>query len=148
MSETLANANILLVEDDANDVAIALRAFRRSDLGECVAVARDGVEALERLRAVNGESDEEVAEALPKVVLLDLRMPRVDGWQVLREVRSDPRTRDLPVVVVSSSRRPADIRESYRLGANSYVVKRFDTSSPGQFLVDAVRYWIDLNEVP
>jgi len=132
---------IVLVEDDGNDLAVALRAFRRGRLEERVKVLRDGEAALEYLRDVTHES----GTPAPKVVFLDLKMPKVDGLTVLRELRSDDRTRRIPVVVVSSSDRDTDVREAYRLGANSYLVKRFDPVRPGEYLVDAARYWLDLN---
>lgn len=136
---------IVLVEDNPADVAVALRAFRRHHLDDHVVVLRDGEQALDYLlggeRAANGESDGE----LPKVVFLDLKMPKVDGWEVLRELRADDRTRDLPVVVISASDQATDVRESYRLGANSFVQKRFEGTSPGEFLAEAARYWLELN---
>lgn len=128
--------DIVLVEDNPGDVAIALRAFRRSDLADRVRVLRDGEEALAWLRGGG-------ADAPPRVILLDLRMPKVDGWEVLRELRADARTREVPVVVVSSSDRESDVRESYRLGADGFVVKRFDASRPGEFFVEAARHWLD-----
>ena len=107
---------ILLVEDNADDVAIAKRAFRQSELAERVAIVRDGSEALDYLFD-GGE------HPLPKVILLDLKMPRMDGREVLRRVRSNERTRQIPVVIVSTSAHPDDIKSCYRLGANSFVVK-------------------------
>lgn len=133
---------ILLVEDDPNDVAVALRALRRSGF-EAVDVARDGEEALDYLRSAAGDHED-----CPVVVFLDLKMPRLDGWEVLREIRADRRMATLPVVVVSASRRPDDVRRSYELGANSFLVKQFDARRPGGYLVDAARYWIELNEAP
>lgn len=133
-------ADILLVEDDPNDVTIALRAFRRHGLEDRVAVASDGEAALAYVRGRNGHA------VLPRVVFLDVKMPRMDGWEVLRELRADERTEHLPVVMVSSSSRSGDVRESYRLGANSFLVKRFRSERPGEYLVEAARYWLDLNE--
>lgn len=139
-------AEVLLVEDDPNDVAIARRAFRRGGFEGRVAVCRDGVEALDWL-GLNGE-DYASDAAAPSVIFLDLRMPRMDGWEFLRELRSHDRTRATPVVVLSASGREEDVRSSYRLGANSFVVKRFDARQPGAYLADAVRYWLDLNRAP
>lgn len=129
---------ILLIEDNGNDVAVALRAFRKSQLEERVAVLRDGDEALEFLRGLH-------AGQVPKVVFLDIKMPRRDGWEVLREMREDARLRHVPVVMVSWSDHEDDVREAYRLGANSYLVKRLDSGRPGEYWVDAARYWVDLN---
>lgn len=138
-------APILLVEDDRNEVDVALRALGRAGLDVEVEVARDGVEALE---ALGLEPDAEDVCAAPSVVFLDLRMPRVDGWEVLRRIRGDPRTADVPVVVLSSSDRVEDIRRCYDLGANSFVVKRYDPRGPGTYFADAVRYWLELNRRP
>ena len=137
---------IVLVEDNPADVAVALRALRRHRLEDHVVVLRDGEQALEYLLGDGspGANGGPCGE-LPKVVFLDLKMPKVDGWEVLRELRADDRTRDLPVVVISASDRETDVRESYRLGANSFVQKRFDGASPGEFLAEAARYWLELN---
>lgn len=141
------DVEVLLVEDDPNDVAIARRAFRRGGFDEKVAVCRDGVEALDWL-GLNGSDEPAEDAAVPRVVLLDLRMPRMDGWELLRELRRNERTRALPVVVLSASGREEDVQSSYRLGANSYVVKRFEARQPGHYLADAVRYWLELNRPP
>jgi CheY-like chemotaxis protein len=131
-------AEVLLVEDDSNDVAVALRAFERHALHEHVKVLRDGAELLEYL-----ESNGKVA---PKLILLDLKMPRLDGRAALRELRRRADTRFVPVVVVSSSDQQRDVRDCYELGANSFVVKQFNPYAPGEYLVDTVRYWLDMNE--
>lgn len=133
-------ADVLLVEDDSNDVAVALRALNRHSLGKRVKVLRDGVELLDYLAACGHL-------ALPKLILLDLKMPRLDGRAALRELRTHASTRHIPVVVVSSSRQQRDVRECYDLGANSFVVKRFDANAPGEYLVDTVRYWLDMNQM-
>ncbi len=138
--------DLLLVEDNLNDVVVALRAFRLHGLEHRVKVLRDGAEALDYLSG-EGSEHEPDARVLPKVVLLDLRMPRIDGREVLRSVRADARTRDLPVVVVSSSQAESDIRDCYEMGANSFVVKSFDAKKPGEYLVDVARYWLNLNRV-
>jgi two-component system response regulator len=141
-----ADPGILLVEDDGNDVTLALHAFRRAGLDVVVEVARDGEEALHFLHldddALPGPAPR------PRVIFLDLKMPRVDGWDVLERIRQDEHTREIPVVVVSSSRRPEDVQRSYRLGANSFLMKRFDARQPGAYLVEAARYWLELNEAP
>jgi two-component system response regulator len=138
---------ILLVEDNRSDEVIALRALERIGLGDHVDVARDGQEALARL-SLEDDADAASGDGPPRVVFLDLKMPRVDGWEVLRRIRENGHTRDLPVVVVSASDRPADVRRSYELGANSFLVKRFDPREPGRYLADAARYWLELNEAP
>ena len=136
-----ARVDILLVEDDANDIAVAMRAFRRNSLENRVRVLRDGVELVDYLQTQN------LRGRPPKVILLDLKMPRMDGRAALRELRSRPETRHIPVVVVSSSDQPSDVLECYELGANSFVVKQLTPWMPGTYLVDTVRYWLDINEV-
>jgi two-component system response regulator len=136
---------ILLVDDDSNDVAVALRAFRRNELADRVKVLRDGAELLEYLQ-VPAEFSSMGAPPVPKLILLDLKMPRLDGKAVLRALRSDPRTHEVPVVMVSWSDDHDDVRECYSLGANSYVVKSADASRPGQYLVDVARRWLDASE--
>lgn len=138
---------VLLVEDDRNEIEVALRAVERADLEVQVEVARDGLEALEALGLEDANGAAAEAAFPPRVVFLDLKMPRVDGWEVLRRVREDPRTANVPVVVLSRSDRPEDITRSYRLGANSFLVKRYDPGGPGTYFADAVRYWVDLNHV-
>lgn len=134
-------AEVLLVEDDANDVAVALRAFRMHSLEDRVRVFRDGAELVDYL------DNADLRTRPPKVILLDLKMPRVDGRAALRELKRRPETRHIPVVVVSSSDQQTDVRDCYELGANSFVVKQLNPWSPGTYLVDTVRYWLDTNEV-
>lgn len=134
-------AEVLLVDDDANDVAVAMRAFRKHSLDGRVRVFRDGAELIDYLGALN------LRVRRPKLILLDLKMPRLDGRAALRELRSRSETRHIPVVVVSSSDQQADVRDCYELGANSFVVKQFNPMSPGTYLVDTVRYWLERNQV-
>ena len=140
----MSDKSILLVEDNADDEALTLRAFKKNNIGNPVAVARDGAEALDHLFGSDGRA----AGDLPQVVLLDLKLPKVDGLEVLRRIRADDRTRLLPVVILTSSREEQDIVESYRLGANSYVRKPVNFEE----FVEAARqlglYWLLLNEVP
>jgi CheY-like chemotaxis protein len=138
---------ILLVEDNPDDEALALRALARLDIPSEVTVARDGAEALDFLFATGAHEGRDPT-LLPAVMLLDLKLPKVDGLDVLRRVRADPRTRLLPVVVMSSSDESRDVAESYRLGASSYIRKPVDF---GQF-TETVRqlgsYWLVLNDPP
>ncbi len=138
---------ILLVEDNPDDVALTLRALRTHRVANEVVVVEDGVEALEYLFGEGQHAGRDVQD-LPAVVLLDLKLPRVDGLEVLRRIRADPRTRLVPVVVLTSSKEEQDLVASYSLGANSYVRKPVDFQ---QFL-EAVRqlglYWLLLNEPP
>lgn len=138
-------AEVLLVDDDEDFIQVAQRAIRRSGLNARVEVAHDGAEAL---RALGLEGAYDVPPRPPLVVLLDINMPVRNGWEVLRRIREHAVTHELPVVVVSSSDRPEDVQRSYTLGANSFVVKRFDIGRPGAYLADAIRYWVEINEPP
>jgi two-component system response regulator len=137
--------SILLIEDNADDEALTLRAFRKNNIQNDVHVARDGAEALELL---HGAGADERPRPQPAVVLLDLKLPKIDGLEVLRRIRADERTRLLPVVILTSSKEEADMIAGYRLGANSYVRKPVDF---GDFLEAARQlglYWLVLNEPP
>ena len=141
------SAKILLVEDNPDDELLTLRALKRNHIANEVDVVRDGAEALEYLFAT-GMYAGRAPEDLPQVVLLDLKLPKIDGLQVLQRIRADERTRLLPVVILTSSDEERDIVESYRLGANSYVRKPVEFE---QF-VEAIRqlglYWLVLNRPP
>jgi CheY-like chemotaxis protein len=136
------NRTILVVEDNPDDEALTLRALRSHGVGNEVVVARDGAQAVEYLLGAPGA---EPPATLPQLVLLDLRLPKLDGLQVLRRIREDPRTRCLPVVVLTSSDEERDIIESYELGANSFVRKPVEF----QAFMDGVRqlglYWMLIN---
>jgi two-component system response regulator len=138
---------ILLVEDNPDDVELTLRALKKNNIANDVVVAGDGEEALEYLTATGKYAGRPVA-ALPEVVLLDLKLPKAGGLEVLRSMRADPRTRLLPVVVLTSSSEETDVISSYQLGANSYIRKPVDFD---QF-VEAIRqlglYWLVLNQAP
>lgn len=135
---------ILLVEDNPDDQQLALRAFKKSKLSNEVVVASDGVEALDYLMGVGKYQNDR--PVLPALVMLDLKLPRKSGLEVLREIRANDRTRYLPVVIVTSSREEEDMLQGYELGANSYVRKPVDFNE----FVDAVGnlglYWLLLNE--
>lgn len=137
--------SILLVEDNPRDEELTLRALKKSNILNPVVVARDGVEALDYLFARGSHANRDPA-AMPQVILLDLKLPKIDGLEVLRTLRADGRTKLLPVVVLTSSNEEQDLIRSYSLGANSYVRKPVDFA---QFL-DAMRqlgvYWLILNE--
>jgi two-component system response regulator len=137
---------ILLVEDNPDDVELTLRAFRKSNIANQIVVARDGVEALDYLFCTGPHANR--AATLPQVVLLDLKLPRVDGLHVLEEIRGHPRTRLLPVVILTSSTEERDLHNGYSRGANSYIRKPVDF----QEFVEAVHklglYWLLLNQAP
>lgn len=137
---------ILLAEDNANDVELVLNALEQNHLANEVVVVRDGAEALDYLFRRGEHANR--PESLPVVVLLDLKMPKVDGLEVLRQIKSDPKLKLIPIVMMTSSREEQDLLRSYELGVNSYLVKpvRF------QQFVEAVKslsvYWVLLNEPP
>lgn len=138
---------ILLVEDNPNDVELTLHAFKRHNLSNRIQVVRDGAEALDFLFCTGSYADRRIEDS-PKLILLDLKLPKVDGLEVLQQIKSDPRTRALPVVILTSSSEERDIVESYRLGVNSYITKPVDFD---QF-IEAARqlgmYWLLLNQLP
>ena len=138
---------ILLVEDNPDDVELTLRALKQYHVQNEIAVVRDGAEALDYLFATGAYADRDKI-ALPTVVLLDLKLPKIDGLEVLRRLRADKRTMLIPVVVLTSSKEEQDIVNSYRFGANSYVRKPVDFN---QF-IEAARqlglYWLVINEPP
>ena len=138
---------ILLVEDNPDDVALTLRAFKRSHLMNPIEVARDGVEALDYLFG-RGAHENRAAEGLPTLVILDLKLPRLDGLGVLKAIRAEERTRFLPVVILTSSKEEQDLISGYTLGANSYVRKPVDFAE----FVEAAKvlgiYWLMMNQVP
>jgi two-component system, response regulator len=142
----MKNKVILLVEDNPRDEALTLRALKKSNIVNDVVVARDGVEALDYLFGTGAHAGRDL-DVMPQLVLLDLKLPKVDGLQVLQRVRADERTRRLPVVIFTSSSEEEDLIKSYDLGANSYVRKPVEFE---QFL-DATRqlglYWLVLNQV-
>ena len=138
---------ILLVEDNPDDEELALHALRKANLANHIRVVRDGAEALEFVFCT-GEFVERNINQTPKVILLDLKLPKVNGLEVLRLIKGDERTRDIPVVVMTSSREERDVVETYKLGVNSYIVKPVDFE---QFLAAVQQvglYWLLLNQPP
>jgi two-component system response regulator len=138
---------ILLVEDNPDDEVLTLRAFKKNNIGNEVLVARDGAEALDYLFGTGAYSDRDT-RVVPAVTLLDLKLPKIDGLEVLQRIRSDDRTKFMPVMILTSSKEEQDLINGYKLGANSYIRKPVDFS---QF-VEAIRqlglYWLVINESP
>lgn len=138
---------ILLVEDNPNDVELTLRALKKNNLTNKVHVVKDGAEALEYVFA-NGAYTHRRIEDHPKVILLDLKLPKVDGLEVLRRIKSDERTKVIPVVILTSSKEERDLVESYKLGANSYIAKPVDFDSFVRAVAELGLYWLLLNQPP
>jgi len=141
------DAEILLVEDNPNDAELTLRALHKQNLDGKVHVVRDGAEALDYIFATGNYASRKI-EAPPRVILLDLKLPKVDGMEVLRRVKADERTRFIPIVMLTSSQEERDVTESYRLGVNSYIVKPVDFSSFARAVGDVAVYWNRLNRIP
>jgi CheY-like chemotaxis protein len=138
---------ILLVEDNPQHVELTLRALRKHNLANHVLVVKDGAEALEFIFATHRYRQRQIENG-PKVILLDLKLPKVDGLEVLRQIKSDERTRAIPVVVVTTSEQEQDVVESYKLGANSYIVKPVSFEKFVQAVSELGFYWMLLNKPP
>lgn len=138
---------IFLVEDNADDEALTLRALKKNNISNQVIVARDGAEALDFLFAKGKFADRDMS-IQPQVMLLDLNLPKIDGLNVLKRLRSDERTKLIPVVILTSSKEDRDIIEGYSLGANSYVRKPVDFNDFTEAIRQLGLYWLILNEIP
>jgi two-component system, response regulator len=138
---------ILLVEDNPDDVQLTLRAFKKSNIGNEVVVKRDGQEALDYFFGDDGVASKG-RDALPALILLDLKLPKVDGLEVLRKVRADERTKLVPVVILTSSREQADMLDGYHHGCNSYIRKPVDFNQFAEAVRQLGLYWLVLNEAP
>ncbi len=138
---------ILLVEDNAADVELALHALRKNNLANRIHVARDGEEALDFLFC-RGRYTDRPFNHVPKLVLLDLKLPKLDGLQVLRQLKSDPRTRPIPVVIMTASKEERDIINGYQLGVNSYIQKPVDFDQFRETVRQLGFYWLVVNEPP
>jgi len=146
MNET-TSVEILLVEDNPQDLELAQRALRKANLTNRIQVARDGAEALEFLFCEGAHAARKIEDS-PKVILLDLKLPKVDGLEVLKRVKADPRTRAIPVVVLTSSKEQSDVVESYQLGVNSYIVKPVNFESFATAVQQLGMYWLLMNQPP
>ena len=140
----METTTILLVEDDQEDAVLTLRALRRSNSGNKVFVVRDGMDAMDFLFCTNRYADRDPHD-LPQLLLLDINLPNMDGLEVLRRVRADERTRQMPIVMLSSSNERRDLIESYRNGANSYVHKSTDFTQFVETMRKLTLYWLVLN---
>ncbi len=139
--------DILLVEDNQDDMDLALHALRREKLANSIFVARDGEEALDFLFC-RGAFSQRSFDHPPKLVLLDLKLPKVDGMKVLKQVKSDPRTKTIPVVIMTSSKEERDLVAGYNLGANSYIQKPVDFDQFRETVKSVGLYWVVINQPP
>jgi two-component system response regulator len=143
----LQKKTILLIEDNADDEELTIRALKKNNVANQLVVARDGAEALDFLFGTGAYSEGESA-VLPGLVLLDLKLPKIDGLEVLRRIRANDRTRRVPVTVLTSSREQQDLINSYDLGANSYIRKPVDFNQFAEAVRQLGLYWLQLNEMP
>jgi CheY-like chemotaxis protein len=147
MTDRTNHKVILLVEDNPDDEALAIRALKRHHIGNEIVVAHDGVEALDYLFCTGIYADRDITNK-PSVVLLDLKLPRIDGLEVLRRLREDPRTKFLPVVILTTSSEETDVLNSYSLGCNSYICKPVDFVQFSEAIRQLGMYWLLMNEPP
>ncbi|MEP6715766.1 MAG: response regulator [Terriglobia bacterium] len=138
---------ILIVEDSPEDLELSLLALGKANLTNRIHVARDGPEALDFLFCEGAHTERQGREN-PKVILLDLKLPKLDGLEVLKRIKSDPRTQEIPVVVLTSSREQRDVMESYKLGVNSYIVKPVNFDRFAAAVLELGMYWLLLNQPP
>lgn len=143
----LDNVEILLVEDNNSDAELTLRALKKNNLANQIVIVTDGEEALNFIFARGSFSGRNIRN-IPRVILLDLKLPKVDGLEVLKIIKEDPRTKIIPVVVLTSSTEEKDIIESYRLGVNSYIVKPVDFTKFIATIRDLGMYWLTINQPP
>jgi len=147
MDDAVKEVEILLVEDNPTDAELAIRALKKSNLANNLVWVKDGAEALDFIFATGTYSARDVTNG-PKVILLDLRLPKVDGMEVLRRVKGDERTRTIPVVVLTSSKEDRDVAESYHLGVNSYISKPVEFDAFAKTVSELGLYWLLVNRPP
>ena len=138
---------ILIVEDSPADLELALRALKKANLTNHIQVARDGLEAIEFIFCEGVHAGRQMGDG-PRVILLDLKLPKIDGLEVLKRIKSDPRTSGIPVVVLTSSKEPNDVLEGYKLGVNSYIVKPVNFERFAAAVQELGMYWLLLNHPP
>ena len=141
------SVEVLLVEDNPDDLDMTLRALRKARLANRIQVARDGAEALEFIFCEGAYANRKI-ESVPKVILLDLKLPKIDGLEVLRRLKADPRTKTIPVVMLTSSKEQKDVVDSYHLGVNSYIVKPVNFEGFATAVGELGMYWLLLNQPP
>jgi two-component system, response regulator len=144
---TARQVEILLVEDNPDDVELTLHALRKEKLANSIHVVRDGEEALEFLFCSGNHADRSFQQP-PRLVLLDLKLPKVDGMEVLKQIKADPRTRTIPVVILTSSKEERDLVNGYGLGANSYIQKPVDFEQFRDTIKNVGLYWLVINQLP
>jgi two-component system, response regulator len=147
MTDEAKDRAILLVEDSSDDEVLTLRAFKKNNIANEIIVARDGLEALDYLFGDGTHAGRDLS-VMPAVVLLDLKLPKIEGLEVLRRLRADERTKMLPVIILTSSREEQDVINCYNLGANSYIRKPVDFENFIQAIGQLGLYWLVLNELP
>ena len=147
MDNKFSEVEILLVEDNVTDAELIIRALRKINLANNLVHVKDGAEALEFIFATGEYADREMKN-VPRVILLDIKMPKVDGIEVLRQIKSNPETKSIPVVIMTSSKEEQDIIKSYELGVNSFVVKPVDFNDFAKAVSELGMYWILTNQPP
>ncbi|MBU1214696.1 MAG: response regulator [Gammaproteobacteria bacterium] len=147
MDDNVKEVEILLVEDNPTDAELCIRALKKSNLANKLVWVKDGAEALDFIFATGAYTERHVENG-PKVILLDLRLPKVDGMEVLRRVKEDERTRTIPVVVLTSSKEDRDVAESYKLGVNSYISKPVEFDEFARTVSELGLYWLLVNHPP
>ena len=147
MDDAVKMVEILLVEDNPNDAELAIRALKKSNLANKLVWVKDGAEALDFVFATGSYAERNVENG-PKVILLDLRLPKVDGMEVLRRVKGDERTKSIPVVVLTSSKEDRDVIESYKLGVNSFISKPVEFDAFAKVVSELGLYWLLVNQPP
>ena len=147
MDDLVKEVEILLVEDNPTDAELAVRALKKKNLANSLVWVKDGAEALDFIFATGAYSHREVRNG-PKVILLDLRLPKVDGMEVLRRIKADTRTHTIPVVVLTSSKEDRDVAESYQLGVNSYISKPVEFEEFAKIVAELGMYWLLVNRPP